>query len=409
MDVSLFRKPFFLIVLAVLIAAAAWLLFRLGSGQSGSTGTETPAVAVAVADIIHGPITLRRTFSGSLEARAEFLVAPKVSGRVERLPVDIADIVSRGQMVAELDNDEYVQEKERARADLAVARANRVEAENALIIANREMERVRTLNERGIKSESQLDAAKTAQLEKEAALEVARAQVIRAEAALETANIRLGYTTVTAEWSGDDDQRVVAERFVDEGDTVSATTALMSIVALDPIIGVIHITEKDYSRLAVGQAADLTTDAFPVERFEARISRIAPVFRQETRQARVELLVDNPRHRLKPGMFIRATVVLDHVEAAIIVPEQALTKRGGQTGVFVVAAEEPVARWRPVTIGIREDERVQVDGPGLAGYVVILGQALLDDGSAVIVADRSEPNPAGEGVIPSSDQEAASL
>jgi multidrug efflux pump subunit AcrA (membrane-fusion protein) len=78
-------------------------------------------VPVEVAQIQRGPIALQRTFSGELEALAEFVVAPKVSGRVERVMVKIADTVQRGQVVAELDNDEYIQAVAQARADLEVA------------------------------------------------------------------------------------------------------------------------------------------------------------------------------------------------------------------------------------------------------------------------------------------------
>ena len=101
-----------------------------------------------------------RTFSGSLQAHAEFVVAPKVSGRVERLDVDLADSVTRGQLVARLDNDEYVQALRQAQADLAVAKANLAEAESLLKIAQRELQRIDKLRQRGVSSESQVDTAR---------------------------------------------------------------------------------------------------------------------------------------------------------------------------------------------------------------------------------------------------------
>jgi RND family efflux transporter MFP subunit len=218
---------------------------------------------------------------------------------------------------------------------------------------------------------------------------VAKAHVVRAEASLETANIRLGYTKVTAEWIDDDPYRVVAERFVDEGDTVSAKTSLMSIVRLHPIRGVIFITEKDYSRLHIDQTIYLSTDAFPDQQFQGRIFRIAPVFSQQTRQARIEMIIENPEQRLKPGMFIRATVLLDHVEDATIIPEQALTRRNDQTGVFVVIEKDGIVRWNLITAGIKDGDLVQVDGLENQEYVVILGQQLLEDGSKIIIPEHS--------------------
>jgi multidrug efflux pump subunit AcrA (membrane-fusion protein) len=77
--------------------------------------------------------------------------------------------------------------------------------------------------------------------------------------------------------------------------------------------------------------------------------------------------------------------VLDRIADATHVPEQALTVRSGEDGVFVVSADGKSVSWHKVEVGIREDGRVQVSGDGVAGRVVVLGQQLLDNGSAVTV------------------------
>jgi RND family efflux transporter MFP subunit len=377
-----------LIVALVLLGASTglgWAIFNRLQEQSDPPGRApvSRAAPVEVAPIEHGPIQLRRTFSGTLESTARFVVAPKISGRIVRLDADLADTVRRGQVVAWLDDAEYVQGVAQAKADLAVAQANLVEARSALEIARRELHRIETLRKRGVASDSQFDVAKADQLTKQAQFAVTRAQVTRAEAALEAARIRLGYTTVTADWNGGNEQRVVAERFVDEGETVSANAPLLSIVELNPITGVIFVAERDYARLRHGQPISLTTDTYPDERFQGRVDRIAPIFRQATRQARIELAIANPERLLKPGMFIRATVVLDRVTEATIVPEQALTARHDRAGVFVVNPDGRSVTWREVQVGIRDGDRVQVQGEALAGQVVTLGQQLLDDGSSI--------------------------
>lgn len=396
------RKTIVLSLLLIAAVGIGWAVFRqLWNGkEAGNRGRPKQPAPVEVAPITRGPIELRRTYSGTLEARAEFVVAPKVSGRVERLTVNLADTVMRGQIVAELDNEEYVQEVAQAKADLEVARANLSEAKSALEIADRDLERIKTLRTRGVASESQLDAGRANHLTKTAQVEVAMAQVAKAESSLETANIRLGYTKVRASWTGGSDRRVVAERFANEGGTVSANASLLLIVELDPITGVMFVTEKDYVHMRTGQLATLTTDAYPGEEFEGRIDRIAPVFRQETRQARIELTIGNAGHRLKPGMFIRVTVVLDRLAEATIVPEKALTTRDNGTGVFVVSEDGKSVSWRAVTVGIRDGDRVQVEGEGLSGRVVTLGQQLVDDGSPITI-------PAGESKPPSADPKAA--
>jgi RND family efflux transporter MFP subunit len=392
--------PKIFILTVLLIGAAAglgWVIFgqfqdRASSSKSGKASRPVP---VEVAQIQRGSIELQRTFSGELEALAEFVVAPKVSGRVERVLVNIADTVKRGQVVAELDNDEYVQAVAQAQADLVVARANLSGAKSALEIANREFKRSESLLKRGIASDSEFDAARQDQLAKQAQLKVAAAQVTKAESSLEIANIRLGYTKVTAGWTGGEEHRVVAERYVDEGQTVAANAPLLLIVELHPIVGVVFVTERDYARLKPGQLVLLTTDAYPGEQYTGRIDRIAPVFRKSTRQARIEMTIDNPQHRLKPGMFIRTTIVLTQVSDATIIPEQALTIRDGKSGVFIVSEDGQSVVWREVKVGIREGNRVQVEGEGLSGRVVTLGQQLVKDGSAITIPDLQGETGAG--------------
>ncbi|MEJ2396088.1 MAG: biotin/lipoyl-binding protein, partial [Candidatus Thiodiazotropha sp.] len=221
------NKKTWLILLVLLLVAGVigWQVYaRLQETGGGSKGKKDQArpVPVEVAPIEVGEIELRRAFSGTLQADTEFVVAPKVSGRIEQIDVDLADLVTRGQLVARLDNDEYVQAVRQAEADLAVARANLAEAESLLKIAERELARVERLRQKGVSSESQRDTAKADQLAKQAHVEVTRAQMTRAQAELETARIRLGYTQVKADWGSGSEQRIVAERYVDEGETVSA-------------------------------------------------------------------------------------------------------------------------------------------------------------------------------------------
>lgn len=374
------------LVLPVL-AGLAWLaLERVGGGASSQRGP-VDAVPVEIAPVARGPIELRRTFSGSLEAPARFVVSPKINGRIEEVAVDLGDPLERGQVVVVLDNDEYEQAVMQAQADLEVARATRAEKASSLEIAQRALDRMKTLRQEAVASDSQFDVAQSNHLAAQAALEVAKANVTRAEAALKTAQIRLGYTTVEATWTGGDDHRVIAERFVDPGDTVSAGAPLLSIVELDPMLAVVFVTEADYGQLEIGRTVYLDTDAFPGEVFMGSITRIAPVFRQESRQARVELTVPNPKYRLKPGMFVRVVAVLDRIDEATIVPLEALTRRDGEDVVFVVDADGRHVRQHIVELGIQDGDRVQIRGDGIQGHVVTLGQQLLKDGSTIIVPD----------------------
>ena len=388
------KRKIAIILATILIIAFVWQVISRIREQGGSNGFRgqmgAQAVPVEVAEIKVGSIERRKTFSGTLESPSEFVIAPKIGGRVKLLNVDIGDTIKRNQVVARLDDAEYEQAVLLAKADLAVAKANLIEAQSADEIAERELKRISELLREGLASDSEYDSARADHLAKQARLAVSEAQVKRAEASLETAKIRQNYTEIMAGWTGGDDNRTVAERFVNEGDMVSTNTPLLSIVELDPLLGILYVSEKDYVYLKIGQQAFLTTDAHPDEVFPGRISRIAPVFRQATRQARVEVTLDNHELRLKPGMFIRTTIVFEKLMNAMIVPEQALTKREYKDGIFVVNNDRKTVRWCPVKVGIRDNEEVQIECEGLTkGLVVTLGQQLLDDGSEIFISGDS--------------------
>lgn len=374
-------------LVVLLLAVVGWRVWVIATTQPEASDRSGRAVPVEVAAVERGPIERRRTFSGTLEALAEFSVAAKVGGRVERLAVNLADEVENGMVVATLDSAEYEQEVAQARAELAVAEANLKEARSAKEIGDRSMRRQRTLRERGIASESQFDLAESEQLAAEASVAVAEAQAQRARSALETAQIRLGYTQVRAAWSEGDARRLVAERMVEAGDTVAANVPLMSIVELDPILAVLFIAERDYAQITPGQRVTLRTDAQPGRTFEGRVARVSPVFQSASRQARVELTVPNPERLLKPGMFVRAEAVLERVEEATIVPESAVVTRADLPVVFVLDERAMKVRLTPVELGVSDAGRVQVVGGDLTGRVVTLGQQLLDDGSSVVLPE----------------------
>lgn len=150
---------------------------------------------------------------------------------------------------------------------------------------------------------------------------------------------------------------------------------------------VFYVVERDYPLLHVGQPARVTLDALPGKVFAGEVSRIAPIFREASRQARVEVKLPNPDGLMKPGMFVKATLELDRAEGAVLVPAAALVRRDGRQGVFLVD-EDQRARHVQVRAGIVEENFVQILEPaGLSGKVVVLGQHLLEDGATVRVVE----------------------
>lgn len=373
-------------IIVLLVLLTAWRR-RDADDTDERDSSDQRAAPVEVANVRTGRLDRTRSFSGTLTASAETRVAPKISGRIARIQVDLSDPVERGEEVAVLDDAEFAQAVNSAQADLVVAQAQAAEASNRLALAQRELERTRTLEERGVASAASLDNIQSEFTMREAAAEVAAATLEARKSALATAEIRLSYTRVTANWSEGNGHRVVAERFQDEGDTVAANTPILSVVSLRPIRTVFYVPERDYALLERGQQVTLRTDAFPDETFPGEISRIAPVFREDTRQARIEVTSPNEDERLKPGMFVRASVILETEDNTQMVPRTAVIRRGDEDGVFFMQHDEDTVTWTPVKTGIHNATHIAIHEPEMEGKVVTLGQQLLGDGSTVRIVD----------------------
>lgn len=381
------------VLVVLLLGYHAWSWFSPEqSGPPGMIERDTPkaAVAVEVAPVERADIRDRRHYSGTLYAAAQFEVAPRVAGQLESLLVDIGDRVEKGQLIARLDNDEYQQQVQEAQSAVAVAEATLAEARSSLDARHKELERTRQLREQKIASEAELDSVQAEAIAQRARVSLAEAQVSQAEAALRAAQVRLSYTTINANWENGDQQRVVGERFVDEGTTVSANTPIVSVLDISKLVGAIYVTERDYPQLSVGQPVTVIAEAYPDRRFDGMVKRIAPLFREASRQARVEVTIPNPELLLKPGMFISAGVELENKSGATVVPYDALVKRNDEQGVFLIDRDNNQARFVAVETGISEDERVEIVEPALSGEVAVLGQHLLEDGGAIVISDENK-------------------
>lgn len=250
--------------------------------------------------------------------------------------MDIGDEVQHGQVIARLDDAELRQQVQQQQAAVQVARASLAEARTAATIAEREYERISSLAQNNATLQSALDQALLALEAARGRLAVSESEMMREEASLRSAEVRLGYAEVRADWQEGDTTRVVGERFANEGDTLSANEPLVSIVDIATLRAVVNVTERDYPRLAMGMPGELRAEPFPGEAFPAEISRLAPVFQSNTRQARIEAMVPNTQGRLKPGMFATLNVQLRRIEAATVAPTSAVVRREGHNGVFVV-------------------------------------------------------------------------
>ncbi len=394
-----------LIFVALLLVAAVGVVLwqvnvRRGELADASGGAGRPggrmaggATPVAVAPINRSTVRDLQLFTGTLLPREQSVVSPKIAGRLEQLTVDIGDRVTSGQLVAVLDDDEYARQVEMAQAELEVAQANVEETISNRGLIAKELERVQTLRQSKVASEADLDVALSQARSVEARHRVALAQVDQRKAALRAAEIRRSYTRIAPEWTNGADVRVVGERFVNQSDMLRAHDPIVTLLDVSVMTAVVAVTERNYPRIHLGQVVSVQADALGDQTFQGRVVRIAPVVRERSRDARVEIEIDNAESLLVPGMFVRTEVEFARRDDALVVPTEAVVRRQEQQGVFIADADSGTARFVPLKLGIVEREMVEVLEPAdLSGHVVVLGQHLLEDGGKIIIPAAANPD-----------------
>lgn len=369
---------------AVVLLFLVWRIYTLifsGDEDGGKRGARPP-VAVTVDSVRHAAIEEIRQYTGTIYPLYQYVVAPKISGRIIEINKRIGDWVNSGETIAKIDAAEYQQAVLEAEANLRIAQASLAETQSQLELAQQERERVESLQAKGIASPSELDAAVSNFTAQQSRFQLTQAQVEQREASLKSSKIRLGYTQLDASKQG-----YIGERFVDEGALLAPNSAIVSIVGIDSVIVRTTIIEKDYGRIQKGQDVAVIVDAFSNRKFYGKVSRIAPMLQEASRVAQMEVEVANDSTLLKPGMFARVEVKTADKKNTQIVPSTAVITRAGESGVFLVRAGETIAHYFPVHVGIVTSDYTEIISPKLEGLAVTLGQHLLEEGSPVILAN----------------------
>jgi membrane fusion protein (multidrug efflux system) len=301
---------------------------------------------------------------------------------VTRVVLEEGAAVVAGSTIVEID-------PERHALALDEARARTVQAEARLAKERRETDRVRTLHQSRVASQSQLDGAETA-----LALAVADATVARAQ--LGVARRAVADASVMAPFAG-----LLARRHVNVGEFVQPGAPLFDLVSLDPIDVVFSLAEIDSSRVALGQPVAVRVAPWPDRVFEARVAVVSPTIDPTTRTLRVKATLPNPDGLLRPGLFARADLGVALRRGVALVPSEAVLQRASGPVVFVVGSGDVVLR-REVALGPFHRDAVEVLSGLAPGEVVVTrGHAGLVDGAAVRVTERagppgaSEPTPSG--------------
>jgi cobalt-zinc-cadmium efflux system membrane fusion protein len=341
--------------------------------------TLTPE-AMQRAGLVLAPVTSATTTTALrlpavVEANAykQVVVTPLVAGRVTRVLVERGQSVRRGQRLAEIFSPE-----------LAEAETRFVSARAELDAHERELQRTEKMVEIGAASRQELERLHAEHTAKLMAVDSARSRLeLLGVSSSASANLGPGkdvgaVTTVPAPIAG-----VVTERTANPGVNVDTAAKLFTVVDLSTVWVVADVYEKDFSRVHVGTAVSVTTNAFSDVVLKGRVNYIDPQVNPETRTAKVRVEVANPRQELRLGMFADVSLEAGGQASTTQIPRAAVQNVGDRTVVYV-ADERQTGRFveREVRLGDRTGNHVVV----LSGLQP--GERIVADGSFLVRAER---------------------
>lgn len=407
-------RSWLLIFLAIALVLAATLYLL----RNVLLGTPTPVYSATQAELVQTVVA-----SGRVVSPQRVTVALQGSGRVLRVPVVEGQTVLRGQLLIELDNSDARASLAQASAAVAQAQARLrqlrelsqplatqalAQAQAAALQTHKVLERDRDLVAQGFISQAALDDAQRA-------ADVASSQVTSAQAQAQTntpsgsdaalaqaalaqalagqqlASVKLAQGQVLAPSSG-----VLISRDVEVGDVVQPGKELMVLAATGQTQVLVQIDEKNLSKIALGQKAFGSADAFASQRFDAVVAYINPGVDATRGSVEVKLAVTQPPTYLRQDMTVSIDIETARRAAAVVLPTSTLEDAAtDQPWVLVVRDKRAVKQF--VTLGLRGDTRVEVLGGVASGEgVVPVSKTGVKAGQRVRARVQSAPLPARE-------------
>jgi HlyD family secretion protein len=384
-----------LVVLVVLVGAGAGIA-HLASG-SGIDPNK-------IAKVSRGDVARSVVATGKITPITQVEVKSKASGIVEKLYVDINNMVHKGQPLAQLDEQEISDQVAAQRAQLGAAEANVTNFEAALdqdrvnaaapdlpmykVTLDRNTEMVK----QGLVPQQNLDNANRdylAALTKRdsskaqigvdnAKLKQARAQVSQSEASLKQLEEQLGYTTIVAPMDG-----VVLSRDVEIGDAVSSILVLGSTATLVMTVGDTtevyvkgKVDEADIAHVYMGQPARIKVESFRDRYFQGKVTKISPmgVEKDNVTTFEVRVSINNPGGELKAQMTANAEILLDEHKNVLTVPENAVVYDNQKNTTVEIPdkKEKEGKRKIPVKVGLSNGSVTEIVSGLKEGDQVVL-------------------------------------
>lgn len=377
-------KKFYIAAVSLLVTVMVTFTLAGCGPKSNGEGVAINKTPAQVGRLAGGTVA-----SGKLEALNSANVVPKTAGRVASVPVDVGSEVAEGDLLVSLDAADLealvelnAAQLERVRSSDLPAQKNLAEynlanAEALFKTCDADYQRYRQLFSSGTVSAQQFEVAERQYLQAKASYESAQnaldilvnatiPETIRQyEAQLKKARADFANTVVRAPFSG-----VITSKSINPGEMVSPTVPVISIANLDTVVVQANVSEDQVNMIQVGQELEVKVGSVRQEPFTGTVTNIAQAASPTTKAYPVKIMIKNPLHLLKPGMFAEVTLRFSD-EEGIIIPVEALLQ--DEDGSFVWVLDNGLAARRGVAAG-------QSDGK----YVII--KSGLSEGETVATA-----------------------
>ena len=372
-------------VVVVLLVGGVW-------GFTSLNGAAAEVDASRLATVERGTMVKSVVATGKIEPITKVEVKSKANGIIEKLYVDVDQVVEAGTVLAELDKEQLRARVRELQANLQAKRAalegaeaqltkNRIEAESPDVdFARRNHERARALSEQKLLAQSGLDEARSAldvaenrQRAAQGQLVVSRARVTEAQAAvaeaqaaIERALEDLANSTIRAPI-----RSTVLTRDVELGSPVSSilnlganATLVMTLGDIDEVFVRGKVDEADIGRVRLGQRARITVETFKEKVFEGRVTQISPIGAEKDNVTtfEVKVSIENEAKELKANMTANAEIVLEEHPGSLIIPEAAITYDAERNATVEVldASAKNGRRTATIKTGVGNGSKTQV-------------------------------------------------
>jgi RND family efflux transporter MFP subunit len=385
---------------AVVATAAACKSDYPSSGKAASPDAKSQPRQVKTAKVIEMPIGETVTVNGTLAAYDHTTVGVKVPGRIQTVGVDLGSVVHKGQVIAQLEQQDYKLRVQQAEAALAQARArlglspdgadDRVTAEETGTVrqakavlddAKLKRDRASTLVKQGVIPSAEYDTVdsdyKVALSRYQDALEEIRNRqglLAQRRSELALARQQLADTLVYAPLEG-----IVQEKKTSVGEYLAAGAPVADIVRIDPLRLRVEVPERESHNIRTGQSVRVTVEGDP-NSYLGYIKRLSPTISEQNRVLAVEADVRN-NGRLRPGAFVKSEIVTNQTNTAVTLPPNAIVTFAGIEKVIVI--ENGFTAEKTVTTGRRGTDWVEIKSGVNVGQTVVVDPGNLQTGQAV--------------------------